>query len=652
LRKLRSIWQNPWTITGALVAVLSVLFFISFQVLGFLIPTRNPYKGLWDYMVLPAFLVVGLLLIPLGWYLETRRRRKYFPEIKQWPRFPRLDFNEAGHRRGLMIFVTGTMVVIPLVGVSSYEGYHYTDSTQFCGQVCHTVMEPEYTAFQRSPHARVTCAACHIGPGASWFVKSKLSGVRQVFAVTLDTFNRPIPTPVKDLRPARETCEQCHWPAKFFGSQLVTRVHYSSDQGNTRSESRMLVKTGGGDSTLGPASGIHWHMALSNRIMYVAADEKRQQIPWVQSTDPVGNALVYRSDGKAGDDPPPGELRQLDCMDCHNRPTHVFLPPDRAVNISLETGRIDRNLPYIKKVTVEALTQDYAGFDEAGQKIGEAIRSFYRDLEPDRFEMHKDGIERAILEAQSIYRTNFFPEMNVNWKTYPDNIGHMFFEGCFRCHDDRHVSSRRTLIRKDCIICHEFQKPVQAPDGAMAFEQGAFEHPVKLAGIHEHLNCDACHTGGREPEKTCDGCHERQHLFRLGKRPLLEGMSETPALMADLDCDSCHDLSQPRTQASIAVQCEACHESGYGDMIQLWKDDVQADRQKAIQALSALSAALAANRPGDQEPVRAQLTRLRAAMETIDRAGPVHNPELAAAIYQRIIKMAAESRNPPSNGER
>src|SRR5213594_2406073 len=189
---MRSRWRNGCTVTGAVLAVLAVLFFISFQLIELFEASSNPYTGIWSFLILPAVLVLGLALIPLGWLLQRRRRL----EVDAATPLPRLDPNDPRHRRGILVFALGTLVVVPLIGVSSYRGYHYTDSTQFCGQVCHSVMHPEYTSYVDSPHARVTCAACHIGPGAGWYVKSKLSGVRQILAVTFHTYSRPIPTPV------------------------------------------------------------------------------------------------------------------------------------------------------------------------------------------------------------------------------------------------------------------------------------------------------------------------------------------------------------------------------------------------------------------------------------------------------------------------
>lgn len=646
---LKSIWQNALTATGAILSLLAILFFISFQAIELFEPASNPYTGLWTFLVLPALMIVGLILIPVGYFRERSRRRKYFPDIKEWPRFPRLDLNKPNHRRALTIAGLTMLVVIPLIGVSSYEGYHYTDSTAFCGQVCHSVMHPEYTSYLGSPHARVSCASCHIGPGASWYVKSKISGVRQVIAVTFNTFSRPIHTPIKDLRPARATCEQCHWPEKFFGAQLRTRVHYSSDEKNSRREIRVLVKTGGADSSMGPASGIHWHMALSHKIEYIASDEHRQVIPWVRSTDPSGRISVYRSDDKTSLDPaPPGELRTIDCIDCHNRPTHIIQPPDRAVNISLETGRISHELPYAKKIAVEALTIPYSSEEEANAGIASHIREAYRKLDPMIADERKGDINQAIDEVRVIYRRNFFPRMKMDWRTYPDNIGHMIYDGCFRCHDGKHISNGKGPIRRDCDVCHEFQQALPQAETPNLFQQITPEHPYKLEGIHARLNCSSCHSGGRAPAASCEGCHALQSRFREGKIPLLPGMSATPpSVMASVSCDSCHDLSKP-SSVPVSAQCETCHEKGYGDMVQMWKSDAQASRTKAIAAIEELRRGLGSGKPKDarEQNLHQLVSQLQAAVEQVDKAGVQHNTDLADAVYQQIIKLVSDSKKP------
>lgn len=641
MKGLRSVWQNPWTIVGAVLAVLSVLFFASFQFFEFLEPSNNPYTGLWSFLILPAVLVFGLLLIPIGWLMERRRRRRYFPGIREFPRYPRLDLNDPRHRKLMSIFGAGTLVFLPFIGVSSYKGYHYTDSTQFCGQVCHSVMHPEFTTYLNSPHARVSCAECHIGPGADWYVKSKISGVRQIFAVAFKTYSKPIPTPIIDLRPARETCEQCHWPAKFFGAQLRSRVHYASDEVNTRREIRVLVKTGGGDSSSGPASGIHWHMALSHKIEYVALDSQRMNIPWVRATDSSGRVTVYRSDGKSvREGPPTGEVRVVDCMDCHNRPTHVIQPPDRAVNISLETGRLDRTLPYIKQVAVEALTLPFSIEEEADRKIETFIREFYEKRNPKLAELRKASINQGVDEVRSIFRRNFFPRMKVDWRIYPDHIGHMIFDGCFRCHDGRHTSDDGRVVRKECNVCHEFQQPVSG--NPEAFQTGTIEHPVALEGKHANLKCSSCHTGGRAPDRTCAGCHVEQREFILGKHPLFPEVPETPSSMANVDCEGCHDLTKPKTLANLGAKCDECHEKGYGEMITMWKEEAAASREKALAAIGPYRGSLSAS-SSDAKTKSAMidlLSKMEAAITALDKAAAVHNPEYADSIYQGIIRVS------------
>ena len=186
-----------------------------------------------------------------------------------------------------------------LSAAGSYRAYQFTDSVRFCGQLCHTVMKPEYTAYLQSPHARVACVDCHVGPGASWYVRSKLSGTYQVYAAVFHKYPRPIPTPVANLRPAQQTCEQCHWPRKFYGAQLKVFYHYADDEKNSPRQIRMLINTGGAEPTAGLPSGIHWHMNIANKITYIASDAQRQVIPWVQAEDMQGKVTVYKAKGSA-----------------------------------------------------------------------------------------------------------------------------------------------------------------------------------------------------------------------------------------------------------------------------------------------------------------------------------------------------------------
>jgi len=491
------LFRNTLSMAGIVLSVIVFSNIVFLVLMDILAEHPNPYVGILAYLILPAVLFLTLLIIPAGMLWERRRRARMAPgEI---PRYPRIDFNKPHHRKVFMVFSVVTVAFLFLSAGTSYQAYEYTDSVQFCGQTCHSVMHPEYTAYQDSPHARVTCAQCHVGPGATWYVRSKMSGLYQVYAVTFKKYPRPIPTPVHSLRPAQDTCEQCHWPEKFHGAQLKVLNHFASDENNTPREIQLLIRTGGGSPMAGPVAGIHWHMNIANEVTYIAGDDHRQVIPWVQMKDRQGRVRQFKS---SDSDLTPEQIaaaskRKMDCVDCHNRPSHIYTPPDRAVNESMLIGRIDPSLPWIKKVSVAALTADYGSTQEALEGIATSMNRFYLKEQPQVFEKRRAAIQDAISETQRIYRTNIFPEMKVDWRTHPDNIGHFYFPGCFRCHDGKHVSAEGELIRNECAICHTTlaQKEAGKP---LKIENETFQHPVDMGDMRD-FPCADCHTGGIGP---------------------------------------------------------------------------------------------------------------------------------------------------------
>ncbi len=494
----RKLIRNPISLIGialAAVAFINILFLFLIDVLS---SHPSPYIGILAYMVAPGFLVLGLILIPIGMAIERRRRVQAAGAPGH---LPRLDLNNPA-QRSTVAFVLAFVVIFALMSaLGSYKAYEFTDSVQFCGELCHTVMHPEFTAYQASPHARVACVDCHVGSGASWYVKSKLSGARQVYYTALGTYPRPIPTPVHNLRPAPDTCEQCHWPKKFWGAQLKTFTHFGSDEQNTPRVIRLLIKTGGGDPSLGQAGeGIHWHMNIANKITYFATDEQRQVIPWVRVEDAQGHVTEY-----ATKDNPPTQAqidkaskRRMDCIDCHNRPSHVYTPPDLSVDRGITGRSIDPTLPYIKQQGVQVLTADYKTSDEAQQAIATNINKFYREKYPQIASSKAASINGSIAELQRIYRTTFFPDMKVNWKTHPNNIGHFYFQGCFRCHDGNHVSKDGKVISKDCNSCHTVIEQVEGGTHIAQIPAQTFKHPVDIGDISA-ANCSDCHSGGVGP---------------------------------------------------------------------------------------------------------------------------------------------------------
>ncbi len=377
--RLRMLLRNPVSLAGMALAIVSLANIFLFVLIDLIATKASPYIGILAYMVSPAFLVLGLLLMVAGVLLERRKK------VENTAFYPRIDLNDPAQRSAVISFTTFLVVFVMVSTAGSYKAYEFTESVQFCGQLCHTVMSPEYTAYQLSPHARVACAECHVGAGATWFVKSKLSGSRQVFAAAFNTFPRPIPTPVHNLRPAQETCEQCHWPKKFYGGQLKVFTHYSNDEKNTMRQVRMIIKTGGGDPATGAPEGIHWHMNIANKIEYVAADEKRQTIPYIHVEDQQGRVTEYYAKDSTlnKDQIAKAPRHHMDCVDCHNRPTHIYVSPDQSVDQSLLSRRIDASLPFVKQQAVTVLTASYPTTDAAMQGIAKGMEDFYESKYPD-----------------------------------------------------------------------------------------------------------------------------------------------------------------------------------------------------------------------------------------------------------------------------
>ncbi len=443
---LKASVRNAISMAGLTMASVSGAIILTILVLDFLGFHGNPYLGVLVFLVLPAFLLLGVVLIPLG---VVRSRHK------ETRRLPVIDLNLETHQTRLLGFLVLAIVNIVILSSVTYRGIEWMDSTQFCGEVCHSVMAPELTAYSRSPHSRVACVDCHIGTGAGWFVRSKLAGVGQVFAVNLNTYERPIPAPIHNLRPARETCEQCHWPEKFHGDRIKVNTKFSDDEVNTELKTVLILKVGGGSLESGFASGIHWHMNIANEVLYLA-DDKREAISFVRFRSMDGHVTDYLMSGT--EPPTEDEIRRhgrrMDCVDCHNRPTHIFRLPEEEVDALLYSGRIDRTLPYARRTAVSVLSAGYASHDEARAKIPEAFTAYYRENYPAAVEAKQTAIAAAGEALVTVHNANVFPEMKITWGTYANHIGHMTSPGCMRCHDGEHASADGRTISADCENCH------------------------------------------------------------------------------------------------------------------------------------------------------------------------------------------------------
>jgi hypothetical protein len=446
--------QNRITEAGVVLTTSAAVTLIAFWIY-LIVQARpvHPYTGIVFFLILPGVFALGLVLIPLGIWLRFRKLRA---KGELPAEYPKVDLRSPFLRRAVVLVAILTFTNFAIMGAASYKGVEYMDSAQFCGQTCHTVMEPEFAAYVDSPHSRVACVECHIGPGAPWFVKAKISGVRQVFAVALKTYSRPIPSPVHELRPARDTCEHCHWPQKFTGDRLLVRTKYADDEKNTPATTVLLLKIGG--RTTEGLVGIHGrHLDTVERIEYVTTDGRRQVIPKVTYIDDSGKTVEYVSTetGATAEQLARGERRKMDCMDCHNRPTHAFEMPERAVDKAMSDGRISAKLPFVKREAVAALKATYPDRETASRRIPEGLTEFYRSKYPDAYRAQRAAVEAAGEQVKAIYLRNIFPEMKVTWGSHPNNIGHEDFLGCFRCHDGKHKSSDGRVISDDCESCHQ-----------------------------------------------------------------------------------------------------------------------------------------------------------------------------------------------------
>jgi NapC/NirT cytochrome c family, N-terminal region len=435
-------WLSLLGMALVATAVISWLFVLPQQVRGH---ADNPYVGILVFLILPAIFFAGLALVPIGVYLSKRQIRQGLPEE---------SFDRKTALRRLAWFFGATTLLNILFGTQvSYRAVKYMETPQFCGASCHT-MKPELSAYQNSPHSRVECVECHVVPGAAGWVHGKASGVRQLFETVLKTAPKPIPSAMATNRlvPARETCENCHWPQNFSGARLRLFSKYADDEANTRSETVLLMMVGGNR-----LSGIHGaHFGPGVHIRFAAADAKRQTIPWVEYKNTnTGDVRTFSTAETQPDSANALPTFEMECVDCHNRPTHTFELPERAMDKALAVGNIAAGLPYVKKKSVELLKVNYATSADAAAQLPPALAAFYQQNYPDVYAARSQDIQQAGQAVLAIYNRNVFPDLKVTWGTYPNNLGHTDFPGCFRCHDGSHTTVDGKTINQDCTTCHQ-----------------------------------------------------------------------------------------------------------------------------------------------------------------------------------------------------
>jgi nitrate/TMAO reductase-like tetraheme cytochrome c subunit len=497
--KLPRTYYNPISLAGTILAAVSALIIIFFMITMtfFEGDATGAYVGIFSYIILPVFLIIGLILIPIGMARRSKRIKREGEDSVVSKIV--LDLSNQSHWNAVGLFILVSILFLLLTGIGSYKAFHYTESNKFCGTLCHSVMEPEYTAYQESAHSRVTCVECHVGEGAKWYVRSKLSGLYQVYSVTFNKYPTPIETPIHNLRPARETCEECHWPEKFYSQNLVTEKNYLADSANTEWDIQLKMKIGSEHSARGLMEGIHWHINSDVKIEYIASSDKREYIPWVRFVNrATGDTTLYQDINEPLDQEAIDtlEMREMDCLDCHNRPSHQFQPPQKFTDDLIAAGVIPVELPEVKSLAMQVFNYNtFTDRDSGAVLISESVRDFYNTGYPEIADAHPELIDRAIEGFLTGYDKNYFPKMKANWDAYPNHIGHSEFNGCFRCHNGNHESEDGSMISRDCNLCHTIVGQ-GSPDN---FETSTvdvpleFRHPVDIGEAWKEMACSDCH---------------------------------------------------------------------------------------------------------------------------------------------------------------
>ncbi len=446
--------------------------------------------------------------------------------------------------------------------------WEVTNSSNFCGSVCH-LMKAQTVTFRQSAHAEVDCTNCHLGIGVSpELVARKATELTQVYKNVAGAYETPLR--IKRLRPARETCEKCHWTKAFYDDKVKVIKHYNEDKENSLVKTALLIKTGGGTSRKGKGYGIHWH--VENKVEYIATDPLKQNIPWVRVTDLAGNTVTYVEKGAnlTREEIEQAEKRVMDCIDCHNRTSHFFPNPDRALDEAIAVGRVSQDIPWVKKNFL-ALLQKRELDDREFNVQAKRLLNIYREQYP---VIGEEVLDRAFKELRRIYRETAYPDLEVNWLTYPSGLGHKDFPGCFRCHDGKHVTDNpdvnpaRKMIRKECNLCHSV--PLRLEPGEMDAQRVLTKMLDSPREPENHFSASWADKHGKYKDASCFNCHAGkeisseefcQNINCHGYRWDLPKVTRFYA-GNEIYCIQCHQIAETGAHAlqGHQIECISCHD--------------------------------------------------------------------------------------------
>ena len=448
----REALSHPLAIVGVVVTTASAVVFITLVIAMLTGMLDNPYAGLIVFVAVPLFFVMGLLLIPAGVWLQRRKLARDPRLVDDWPV---LDLRRPGVRRTVLLVTVLTCVNAVIILLAGYGSLHWMESPKFCGQVCHTPMQPQFTAWRNGPHPRIACVSCHIGEGAGAFVHAKLSGVRQLVQVATRSYPKPIPPGARMPAGAQaETCNGCHQPTHAVGDQVRVIREYADDEKSAETTTVLVMHVG---TTSASPRVIHWHADPRVRVEYVATDGENPTIPYVRATYANGQTKEFVAADATEQTIREGTRRTMDCIDCHNTIGHpIAQSAEQAVDRAIATSVVTRELPFVRREAVRLVKASYPSQEDGARAIDAGLRSFYQS-QPS---IDQRQVAMTVAAVQDVYRRNVFPSMNVSWGAYPDNKGHVTSTGCFRCHDDSHKAKDGTAISGDCEFCHkQIDKP-------------------------------------------------------------------------------------------------------------------------------------------------------------------------------------------------
>ena len=457
--------------------------------------------------------------------------------------------------------VAALFLVIAGIGVAMTFGASaaigWTETSDFCGR-CHQ-MGPELAAYAAGPHSKVACAECHVEPGVTGWIKAKINGTKQLFQVITGLYPKPVPPPNHSMLPAvSDMCLKCHSTERLVTTAILTTTAYAEDETNTREFIGLMIRPTDGDRT-DVNQSVHWHVLQD--VEFVAADDNSQKIDYVKVTRSDGSVEEFVSQDQIRDNSNVGPdiqrvltekpLRRMDCLECHNRVGHPIPNPRKAIDAAFTSNALDPTLPYLKREGMALLTASYPTVDAADQAIA-TLTNFYALRYPDVAAAKASQIGAAVAELQGLYRLVATPDMKVSAKTYPDNLGHTDFPGCFRCHDGGHYLVENGVATKEvipatCDTCHTFP---QLGPGVASIPDGTppDTHQDRLWVFNHRNVATSVDPGGQ----SCGLCHAKDYC---------ENCHSTGAITVKHDEMLTNHAAVIRTSGNAA--CAYCHQKPY-----------------------------------------------------------------------------------------